>query len=468
MERTISFSKGEGKASLRHNNRDFISLNVDRERIANNIILKQQDLGEAYEELFGKSQAEYNAKQKRNDRKIQDYFQKLFGKSPTSEIIEGENGKKSYYEFVVGIGNMHDTGYATNYEAAKLSEKCLLEYAKGFQGRNPNLYTFNLVLHADESDPHLHVDFIPFAEGYKRGMSRQQSYDRALEQMGKTYEKFCRSERQVLREICEKYGFEIAPEKESRGVTLSKEAYAELDNTKRENVRLHQENVEVKAKNETLRKEYVEMQTKITDIQQQLIEAQNKLILESQIPPRPVKPEPPEPVKKRICGTREELKENARELKQYEKTLKHYETKIIPAYEKELAAWEKKYLSVENAQRLATELENEKKKVSAVSAQQTETEKNQNAKAAQQAKVEKEQAAERRRLLEKEQALDGREKQLEAASATRARYEAEQLLKRQGYVPKTNGHQQALKFNERNSNYEHSNNKNRTDFNFSK
>lgn len=184
MERTIQLSKGQGKASLRHNNRDFISPNVDRERIKDNIIIKQEDLGTAYEKIFGKAQAEYNAKQKRADRKIDNYFEKLFGKKPSSEIIQNGNKTKSYYEFVAGIGDMHDTGYDTNPDAAKIAEQCLLDYINGnpelgiksFQERNPNLYIFNAIIHADEKTPHLHFDYIPYADGYKKGMTRQQGF----------------------------------------------------------------------------------------------------------------------------------------------------------------------------------------------------------------------------------------------------------------------------------------------------
>ena len=55
MERTIQFSKGLGKASLRHNNRDFISPNVDRDRMENNVSFINEELGAAYEKIFGEA-----------------------------------------------------------------------------------------------------------------------------------------------------------------------------------------------------------------------------------------------------------------------------------------------------------------------------------------------------------------------------------------------------------------------------
>ena len=70
MGRTISFVKGKG--SLRHNNRNFIASNIDEERISWNEYYIRKPLKTAYEEIFGDAVAEYNAKQKRSDRKIDD------------------------------------------------------------------------------------------------------------------------------------------------------------------------------------------------------------------------------------------------------------------------------------------------------------------------------------------------------------------------------------------------------------
>lgn len=296
MERTIQLSKGQGKASLRHNNRDFISPNVDRERIKDNIIIKQEDLGTAYEKIFGKAQAEYNAKQKRADRKIGNYFEKLFGKKPSSEIIQNGNKTKSYYEFVAGVGDMHDTGYDTNPDAAKTAEQCLLDYINGnsklgiksFQERNPNLYIFNAIIHADEKTPHLHFDFIPYADGYKKGMTRQQGYDKAIQQMGyKNFDDFIHSERAILRQISESHGFEIAKEKESQRVTLPKQAFIEMNKAQRKNEELKQENEEFK---------------------KQIAEAK-KIVMTADIPPRPEVKELPE------NPTRKDKKEHEKELK---------------------------------------------------------------------------------------------------------------------------------------------------------
>lgn len=51
MGKSVSFCKGKG--SMAHNNREFITSNVDQSRTPLNIIYKQEPIAEAYEKLFG-------------------------------------------------------------------------------------------------------------------------------------------------------------------------------------------------------------------------------------------------------------------------------------------------------------------------------------------------------------------------------------------------------------------------------
>ena len=75
MERTISFMNGEG--SLGHNTRAFITSNVDADRTKDNITLVNEDLKMVYHKLFDDSLKKYNAKQKRKDRQIKNYYDKI-------------------------------------------------------------------------------------------------------------------------------------------------------------------------------------------------------------------------------------------------------------------------------------------------------------------------------------------------------------------------------------------------------
>lgn len=177
MGKTISFVKGKG--SLSHNNRDFVADNVDKDRMDWNVYYIQQSLREAYDQLFGAAVADYNSKQKRKDRWVSDYL---------TDIKNSGNNEKPFYEVVVQIGRKEDTGVlgmdgklSIDAEVAKM---ILDEYARTFQERNPNLYLFNAVLHMDEATPHLHLDYIPVAHGYKTKMHTRNSLTKALQEMG--------------------------------------------------------------------------------------------------------------------------------------------------------------------------------------------------------------------------------------------------------------------------------------------
>ena len=111
MSKQISHVQGKG--SIAHNNRWFTPKNVDPTRTKYNITYIKQDIREAYIELFGTAVEEYNAKQKRKDRRIEDYYQHLFSKKPCNTVVENANGTKSFYEDVVQIGTMEDTAVGT-------------------------------------------------------------------------------------------------------------------------------------------------------------------------------------------------------------------------------------------------------------------------------------------------------------------------------------------------------------------
>ena len=211
MGKTISFVKGKG--SISHNNRDFIAENVDRDRMAWNEYYIQQSIREAYQQIFGPAIAEYNAKQKRKDRKVTDYL---------NDIRNSGNKEKQFYEIVVQIGKMEDTGVLdANGDlsiAARDAKEILDEYARSFQERNPNLYLFNAVLHMDEATPHLHLDYIPVAHGYKTKMHTRNSLTKALQEMGiepavskndtETMH-WQQREREYLTELCRERGLEV-------------------------------------------------------------------------------------------------------------------------------------------------------------------------------------------------------------------------------------------------------------------
>ena len=170
MKRTISAMRGKG--SLTHNRRDFIAENVDSSRTPLNVEYRNEDIRTVYHELFDDALARYNEKQTRRDRVIDDYYEK----------IRTGKQEKPFEELIIQIGNKDDMN-ATS-ENGQLARQMLDEYMQSFQQRNPTLRVFSAHLHMDEATPHLHIDFIPFTTGSKRGLETRVSLKKALEALG--------------------------------------------------------------------------------------------------------------------------------------------------------------------------------------------------------------------------------------------------------------------------------------------
>ena len=170
MKRTISAMRGKG--SLSHNSRQFIAENVDSSRTPLNVEYRNEDIRAVYHELFDDALAHYNEKQTRRDRVIDDYYEK----------IRTGKQEKLFEELIIQIGNKDDMN-ATS-ENGQLARQMLDEYMQSFQQRNPTLRVFSAHLHMDEATPHLHIDFIPFTTGSKRGLETRVSLKKALEALG--------------------------------------------------------------------------------------------------------------------------------------------------------------------------------------------------------------------------------------------------------------------------------------------
>ena len=281
--KTISFPKGKGH--LTHNNREFNCNNVVPERTAWNRIYIQEPLKDAYEKCFGQALRDYNAAQKRKDRQKDDYLK---------EIENSGNKEKAFYENIVQIGKKTDTpvtdenGVLT--EEAKAAIEVLDRYAKTFQERNPNLYLFNCVMHLDEATPHLHIDYIPVAHGYKNGMKTRNSLTKAFQQMGfakavsrKQNETVAwqEREREYLTELCREQGIEI----EVLGVQRDNLSLPEYKAAMREVEELEQQAVVLDKRNEALEQQNDDLAQKTAELRGQVQEMEvqnNELVLQAQ------------------------------------------------------------------------------------------------------------------------------------------------------------------------------------------
>ena len=170
LKRTISFMTGKG--SLNHNSRKFHAKNTDPKRTHWNVEYCNEDIKDVYHELFDEALKRYNDKQTRKDRKIDDYYEK----------IRSGKQEKLFHEVIIQIGDKDNMGSET--VEGQLAAKVLDEYMKGFQERNPTLRVFAAHLHLDEATPHLHIDFIPYVTGSKRGLDTRVSLKQALSVLG--------------------------------------------------------------------------------------------------------------------------------------------------------------------------------------------------------------------------------------------------------------------------------------------
>ena len=161
-----------GKGSLNHNSRKFHAKNIDPNRTHWNVEYYNEDIKDVYHELFDDALKRYNDKQTRKDRKIDDYYEK----------IRSGKQEKLFHEVIIQIGDKDNMGSETM--EGQLAAKILDEYMKGFQERNPTLRVFAAHLHLDEATPHLHIDFIPYVTGSKRGLDTRVSLKQALSSLG--------------------------------------------------------------------------------------------------------------------------------------------------------------------------------------------------------------------------------------------------------------------------------------------
>ena len=170
MKRTISFMTGKG--SVNHNSRKFHAKNTDPERSYLNVEYCNENIKDVYHELFDEALVRYNEKQTRNDRRIDDYYEK----------IRSGKQEKPFHEIILQIGDRETMGAET--EEGRLAAKILDEYMQDFQRRNPTLRVFSAHLHMDEATPHLHIDFVPYTTGSKRGLDTRVSLKQALTALG--------------------------------------------------------------------------------------------------------------------------------------------------------------------------------------------------------------------------------------------------------------------------------------------
>ena len=255
-----------GDGVVAHNRRTYFAENVDQTRTHLNIEYCYTPIEQAYHNLFDEALAEFNAKQKRKDRCIENYYEKIC------------NGKqeKLFYEVIFQIGNKDDMGAAT--ENGELAKTILDKFYHDFVKRNPQLHVYSAHLHMDEATPHLHIDFIPFTTGSKRGLSTRVSLKQALADQGIIGEGrslterdlWVQKEKEALAEIMLEHGIEW----EQKGEQREHLSVLEYKREKRQ-----EELAELTQQTEQKAQEFSALEKKVEKIQKQnvAIEAVEKI-----------------------------------------------------------------------------------------------------------------------------------------------------------------------------------------------
>ena len=267
----------------RHNRRDPAVVQAEDHIDPNGqheewIDIDEQD---AYRGIFADAVERYNERQQREDRRItaDGYYQDIKAKELAgiehNKQIEEENkglpaGKKkpkkqnfkhSAYEMIVGVygysekrdengqiiyAPLRDTDGNPMYEGDEplytdepvmervpvdpaVAKEILREFFKGWAERNPHLILFGAYYHADEQgkDPHLHLDYVPVATGYSKGLDTQVAVEKALNQQGFVTKnrkdtaqiQWERRENEVLEQLCNQHGITIVHPQAGTGVS---------------------------------------------------------------------------------------------------------------------------------------------------------------------------------------------------------------------------------------------------------
>lgn len=190
---------------------------------------------QAYHRLFDEAVLRYNETQPREERKITNYYNKM----------RDSETQNPAYEMIIGIYGRDEK--SVQQCSDEVGKQIMKKFVDTWHERNPNLELIGAYYHADEQgEPHVHIDYIPVAHGYTRGMDTQAGLVKAFREMG--FEKQGRATAQIqwgqrenrtLEEICNEYGLEVAHPKQEGREHLDTETYkatktleSTLDHTK--------------------------------------------------------------------------------------------------------------------------------------------------------------------------------------------------------------------------------------------
>lgn len=174
------------------------------------------DYVKVFNKSFSNELLEYNNKQKRDDRKIDDYFKHV--ESSDKDIA---------VEIIIQISDKYY--WDENPDKRKFMEDVYREQIKDLQEMFPNLIITNAMLHLDEASPHIHILGIPKATDYKRGLLAQCAKSKVFtpEILEKTQEEMREKALNSMRKFADP-DFTFKKKEKGRNFDYSKEKIIEL------------------------------------------------------------------------------------------------------------------------------------------------------------------------------------------------------------------------------------------------
>lgn len=121
-----------------------------------------EDVRKIYVDEFDGARIEYNEKQTRNDRKIEDYFSHISNNDKNDLAVE----------IIIELGNMEFWKDKDETYKRKMTE-VFKEQIRDLEKIVPSFKIANGVVHYDEASPHLHIVGVPVKDGNKNGMKKQ-------------------------------------------------------------------------------------------------------------------------------------------------------------------------------------------------------------------------------------------------------------------------------------------------------
>ena len=218
---TVSFVIGSNKHAINtkeklkkinnHNHRNFkksYNEDLDLTRSKDNIILVgskdiAKDIEKLYKAEFDEAVYNYNSKQKRADRKIINYLDK----------VSEDNKKNVAVEMILQLGDKEDWQNVNLEDKKKMAEV----FKKGLEVlESRGLRVGNAVIHLDEASPHCHIVAVPIAYGFKTGMEKQVSAKAVLEKK-KLYELRKELDEKLINEYNKVYDKDLV-KREEKGI----------------------------------------------------------------------------------------------------------------------------------------------------------------------------------------------------------------------------------------------------------